>query len=164
MNFNNIKEIEQAGFWGFKTVKELWENKNDIPKKMGVYIVINPHFKETEFINPGVGGFFKGKDPNVSINVLKTNIVSNSQVVYIGKAGGLNIKATLHSRLSQYLNFGKTKNVGHSGGRYIWQIKNHQDLIFCWKETPNNEPVNVERNLINEFIAQFGKIPFANLI
>lgn len=164
MNFNNRTEIEKNGFVGFKTVKELWDNRKDIPKKMGVYLVIDPNFKNTEFINPGVGGFFKRKDPNVPISELKMNYVPNSQVVYIGKAGGSTVKATLHSRLGQYLSFGKTKNVGHAGGRYIWQIKNHENLIFCWKETPKNEPVNIERDLINEFIDQFGKMPYANLI
>lgn len=164
MNFNNRSKIEENGFWGFKTVKELWESRKDIPKKMGVYLVIDSNFKNTEFINPGVGGFFKGKDPNVPISELKENYVPNSQVVYIGKAGGSDVKATLHSRIGQYLSFGKTKKVGHSGGRYIWQIKNHEKLIFCWKETPNKEPVNVERDLINEFIEQFDKLPYANLI
>lgn len=164
MNFNDRKEIENDGFVEFKTVKELWKDRKIIPKKMGVYLVINPNFKNTEFINPGVGGFFKGKDPNVSIEELKLNFVANSQVVYIGKAGGSTVAATLHSRIGQYLSFGKTKNVGHAGGRYIWQLKNHADLIFCWKKTPNNEPVEIERKLINEFSKQFGKMPYANLV
>lgn len=163
MQFNNIEEIKQQGFKGFKTVKELWENKKDIPKKMGVYLVIDTNFESTDFINPGVGGFFKGKDPNVQISDLKLNLVSNSQVVYIGKAGGSTVKATLHSRLGQYLSFGQTKNIGHYGGRFIWQIKEHQNLVFCWKETPNEEPVKVERDLINQFRNQFGKLPYANL-
>ena len=92
------------------------------------------------------------------------NYVPASQIIYIGKAGGSEVKATLHSRLGEYLSFGKTKKVGHAGGRYIWQIKNHENLIFCWKETSKNEPVNIERDLINEFIDQFGKMPYANLI
>ena len=163
MNFIDIIEIKKNNFCGFKTVKELWESRNDIPKEMGVYLVIDPNFKKTEFINPGVGGFFKGKDPNVPISELKLNYVPNSQVVYIGKAGGSNSKATLYSRIGQFLNFGKTKNVGHWGGRYIWQIKKYENLIFCWKETPNIEPVKIERDLINLFINQFGKMPFANL-
>lgn len=163
MDFNSNETIKKNGFKGFKTVADLWENKKEIPKEMGVYLVIDPNFKETEFVTPGVGGFFKGKDPNVPIPELKLNQVSNAQVVYIGKAGGSKVKATLRSRLGQYLSFGQTKDVGHYGGRYIWQIKNHENLIFCWKETPEDEPVEVERSLINQFKKQFGKIPFANL-
>jgi hypothetical protein len=163
MNFNSIDEIKENGFQGFKTVKELWTNKKEIPQKTGVYLVIDPNFKKTEFTNPGVGGFFKGKDPNVPIAELKFNQVSNSQIIYIGKAGGSNVKATLRTRLSQYLSFGQTKNAGHYGGRYIWQIKEPQNLIFCWKEIQDEEPVQVERSLINHFKDQFGKIPYANL-
>ena len=163
MDFNSISEIEKNGFSGFKKISELWEDKKCIPKEMGVYMVINANYNNTEFINPGVGGFFKGKDPNVLISELKLNYVSNAQVVYIGKAGGTGIKATLRSRLSQYLSFGLTKAVGHQGGRYIWQIIDCDSLMFCWKPTPKVEPVEVERNLINDFSMQFGKMPYANL-
>ncbi|NOQ24745.1 MAG: hypothetical protein GQ564_05215 [Bacteroidales bacterium] len=163
MNFNDIKEIQKSGFSGFKTVDELWTDKSCIPKTKGVYLVINPTFKKTDFILSGVGGFFKGKDPNVNISELKNNLVLNSQVVYIGKAGSPTGKATLNSRLVQYLRFGKTKNVGHWGGRYIWQLKNYSDLIFCWKTIPNEDPREIEKYLLNLYIKQFNKRPFANL-
>lgn len=163
MNFNDIDDIKKNGFIGFKTVGELWIDKSSIPKIKGVYLVFNPTFKKTEFINPGVGGFFKGKDPNVTIAELKINHVDNSQVVYIGKAGSPTGKATLNSRLGQYLRFGETKNVGHWGGRLIWQLKNHSDLIFCWKSTPKDDPREIEKHLLSEYIKQFGVRPFANL-
>lgn len=163
MNFNDINEIKKNGFSGFKTVKELWNDKSCIPKIKGVYLVINPSFIKTEYINPGVGGFFKGKDPNVPLTELKANQVEFSQVVYIGKAGSPTGQATLDSRLGQYLRFGQTKNVGHWGGRLIWQLKNHTDLVFCWKLTPTNDPREIEKQLLNKFIMQFGKRPFANL-
>lgn len=163
MNYNNNSDIEKNGFTGFKTIRQLWADKSCIPKIKGVYLVINPSFKNTEYISPGVGGFFKGKDPNVPTSELKFNLVPDSQVVYIGKAGSPTGKATLNSRLGQYLNFGLTKNVGHWGGRYIWQLKNHPDLIFYWKPTPNSDPREVEKQLLNQYISQFGKRPFANL-
>ena len=111
MNFNDIDDIKKNGFIGFKTVEELWIDKSSIPKINGVCLVINPTFKKTEFINPGVGGFFKGKDPNVSIAELKNNLVENSQVVYIVKGESPTGKATLNSRLGQYLRFGETKTL-----------------------------------------------------
>ena len=163
MDFNNIDDIKKNGFIGFKTVTELWSDKSNIPKIKGVYLVINTAFKKTEFINPGVGGFFKGKNPNVSIAELKSNHVESSQIVYIGKAGSLTGKGTLNTRLAQYLRFGKTKNVGHWGGRLIWQLKNHRDLIFCWKPTPKKDPREVEKQLLQEYFKQFGVRPFANL-
>lgn len=163
MNFNDISDIKKNGFNGFKSVAELWTDKTCIPKIKGVYLVINPSYPNTQFNIPGVGGFFKGKDPNVTLDVLKNNHVENSQVVYIGKAGSLTGQATLNSRLGQYLGFGKTKNVGHWGGRLIWQLKNHSELIFCWKSTPLEDPREVEKQLLNKYIKQFGVRPFANL-
>lgn len=163
VNFNDIDDINKNGFLGFKTVAELWTERSSIPKIKGVYLIINPIYEKAEFINPGVGGFFKGKDPNVSIAELRCNYVENSQVIYIGKAGSPTGQATLNSRLGQYLRFGKTKNVGHWGGRLIWQLKNHSDLIFCWKPTLKEDPRVVEKQLLSEYIKQFGRRPFANL-
>ena len=115
-NFVNTGLIAVVG-------KDLWNDKSMIPKQMGIYMVLNTE-PNVDFINPGVGGFFKGKDPNVDILQLKEKFV-DATVVYIGKAGGTSSKATLFSRLGQYLSFGQTKNIGHYGGRYIWQLKNH---------------------------------------
>lgn len=164
MDFSKISKNEKSGFSGFKTVQELWKDKSCIPKIRGVYLVINPKFNNPKFIYPGVGGFFKGKNPNVPIDKLKFNLVLNSQVVYIGKAGSPTGQATLNSRLGQYLRFGQTKNVGHWGGRYIWQFKNHSDLIFCWKPTPKSDPREIEKLLLQNYINEFGRRPFANLI
>ncbi len=161
MNFNKEALIDD-GFEGFISVKDLWIDKSIIPRQMGVYMVLNME-SNVEFINPGVGGFFKGKDPNVDIPQLKEKFV-NATVVYIGKAGGISSKATLFSRIGQYLGFGQTKNIGHYGGRYIWQLKNHENLLFCWKPLENEEPVVVEKELLSFFIQEYGKLPFANLV
>lgn len=163
MKFNNIKEIKKNGFVGFKTIEQLWDDKSSIPKIRGVYLVLNKEMKG-DFIKPGVGGFFKGKDPNISIEELNNNFVDNSLVVYIGKGGSPTGEATLHSRLGQYLKFGQGKNVGHRGGRLIWQLENYKELIFCWKTTPDDDPRKVEKMLIDSYSKQFGKLPFANLM
>lgn len=161
MNFSKQALIDE-GFEGFVTVKDLWIDKSMIPKQMGVYMVLNME-PNPEFINPGVGGFFKGKDPNVDISLLKEKYVS-SNVVYIGKAGGSSSKATIFSRLSQYLSFGQTKNIGHFGGRFIWQLKNHKDLLFCWKLSYDKEPTLLEKELLLLFKEEHCKLPFANLV
>lgn len=156
------QDLIDNGFDGFISIKDLWSDKSMIPKKMGVYMVLNVE-QSVKFINPGVGGFFNGKDPNVDISILKDEYV-NSLVVYIGKAGGSSVKQTLFERIGQYLSFGRTKNVGHSGGRYIWQLKNHKNLEICWKIIKNEEPINVERELLSSFMKEFGKLPYANLL
>lgn len=161
-DFNDIKEIKNQGFTGFKTKRELFLDSSCIPKQMGVYMVLNNQAKPSFVLN-GTGGFFKGKNPNVALSYLKDNWVDNAKVIYIGKAGSSTGKANLYSRLNQYLSFGQGKNVGHWGGRLIWQLANAKDLIVCWKTLPDLEPREIEGFLIQEFVNQFGKRPFANL-
>ena len=162
MNFKEIEEIKREGFKGFKTMRELFKDNTAISKMQGVYMVLNLS-KEKEFLTVGTGGHFKGKNPNVSIQELENNWVEDAIVVYIGKAGGEGSGATLQSRLGQYLRFGQGKNVGHYGGRLIWQLKNSADLVVCWKELPTENPRAVEAALIQQFVSKFCKRPFANL-
>lgn len=165
MDFNSIYEIEKAGFHGFKKMGELFFNSSEIPKSKGVYLVLNPNYiYDAEYLQIGTGGYFKGKDPNVLIDELKSNWVKNSFVVYIGKAGGETSKATLNSRLKQYFGFGQGKNIGHWGGRLIWQLKNSSDLIVCWKPLFDDDPRTIENMLIKRFVSEYSKRPFANLV
>jgi hypothetical protein len=162
MDFNDIEQIKKAGFTGFKKMSELFSDSSSIPKIKGVYFVLHTD-KKAEFLTVGTGGFFKGKNPNVSIAELKSNWVENTIVVYIGKAGKDGSNATLQSRLKQYFSFGQGKNIGHYGGRLIWQLKNSKDLIVCWKALPTEDPRTMEADFIQQFINKFSKRPFANL-
>ena len=104
----------------------------------------------------GTGGYFKGKNPNVTLSELNANWVENTKVVYIGKA------TSLKPRLKQYFSFGQGKNVGHYGGRFIWQLRYSKELIVCWKSL-STDPREYEADLIKQFVELFGKRPFANL-
>ena len=162
MDFKDIEQIKKAGFLGFKTMKELFAYSSSIPKIMGVYLILN-QTKKIEFLTVGTGGHFKGKNPNVSLSGLKEHWVDDTIVVYIGKAGKAGSKATLRSRLQQYFGFGQGKNIGHYGGRLIWQLGNSNDLVVCWKPLPDDDPRTVEAELIRQFVEQYSKRPFANL-
>ena len=153
------------GFEGFKTMGELMNGaRAQIPTQKGVYVVLREKESAPQFMTEGTGGFFKGQNPNVSLSELKDNWVDDAQVVYIGKAGGANSSATLQKRLGQYLRFGQGANIGHWGGRYIWQLSDSQDLVICWKTLTDNEPREVEHQMIADFkTAHGGKRPFANL-
>lgn len=163
-DFNDIEKIKSFGFKGFKSINSLIIDNSTIPKQKGVYLIIRNDKKAPDFSIEGTGGFFKGKDPNISSEELQENWISDCKVIYVGKAGGENKKATLQTRLKQYLKFGQGKNIGHYGGRMIWQLSDAQDLIVCWKELPNDEPSFVEGKLINIFKEKYGKRPFANLV
>lgn len=162
--FQNIESIKEAGFTGFKSVSDLWNDHSAIPNEKGVYLIINPKYETKQFLSKGVGGFFKEKNPNVSLEVLANNWVENSFVVYIGQAGGNGSAATLRKRLKQYLDFGKGKPVGHYGGRLIWQIQHHSELLIAWKVLKNEDPKIIERQFINDFTGNYGRMPFANLV
>lgn len=159
----DIDSLKQNGFEGFLSIKSLRENPYKIPLVKGVYVVLYLQGIEPSFLETGTGGFFKGKDPNVSRAELRENWVEGADVIYIGKAGGTASNATLRSRLTQYLKFGNGKNIGHWGGRYIWQIENADNLKICWKPIMG-EPSDIESEMIEQFKHEhMGKRPFANL-
>ena len=162
----NREFLQAQGFEGFKTMGELMNGPSTlIPAQKGVYVVLRESESDPRFLSEGTGGFFKGKNPNVSIAELEANWVEGTPVVYIGKAGGAGSSATLQKRLSQYLRFGQGANVGHWGGRYIWQLSDSRDLIVCWKTLTSDEPREVERQMIADFkAAHGGKRPFANMM
>lgn len=163
MNFNNIDDIKKAGFVGFKTMQELFVDSSLLPSIKGVYLVLNLDNKKPSFLQVGSGGHFKGKNPNITFQELQSNWIDKTLVVYIGKAGSDSSSATLKSRLKQYFGFGQGKNIGHWGGRLIWQLASSHNLVVCWKPLPNEDPRTFEGQLIRDFVTQFGNRPFANL-
>jgi hypothetical protein len=163
IDFSNLESIKKAGFIGFKRIQDLSHDPSVIPSCMGIYLVIYDGPVPPEFLKIGTGGHFKGKNPNVPVEVLKSNWVDSSNVIYIGKAGGEGKSATLQSRLKQYLKFGAGYDIGHYGGRLIWQLKNSKNLIICWKKLHDEDPRSLEAEMIQDFIRQYGKMPFANL-
>jgi hypothetical protein len=161
----DIASLKSLGFFGFKTVRQIIaDNYNGVPDRKGVYVIIRNSEKEPEFLPNNVGGHFKGKNPSVSIEVLKSNWVNNSNVIYIGKAGGDQSSATLKKRIKQLLRFSQGEPVGHWGGRYLWQLKDHNDFLICWKTIENVDSRDVEKQLIQDFIGEYKKRPFANLM
>lgn len=163
MDYSNEAGIKLAGFSGFRKVGELFSDRNILPDVQGVYMVLYLGSMPPVFLEDGTGGYFKGRNPNVPVDVLESSWVQGTPAIYIGKAGGSESSATLKSRIKQYLRFGQGKNVGHWGGRYIWQLENSDDLVICWKAVTEEEPRELESRLIQKFVSDFGKRPFANL-
>jgi hypothetical protein len=118
-----------------------------------------PKFKER-----GSGGHFKGRNPNVDISILESQWVENTDVLYIGKASGPESESTLRSRLQAFLSFGDEKRIAHWGGRFIWQLEDHEDLLVCWKHAACSTPRELEKKMIQDFKRQYReRRPFANL-
>jgi hypothetical protein len=163
MNFDSVVELKDHGFEGFKPISELFKDCTCVPQKPGIYMVLRPGTTIIpEFVSPGTGGKFKQRDPNVSEDRLASKWLKERLVVYIGKAGGAGRKATLQSRIRLYLHFGQGKPAAHSGGRYVWQLKDSADLVLCWK-TSDKDPGALKADLIAKFSHTYGQRPFANL-
>lgn len=139
---------------------DLRQNVSYLPDIPGVYVVVRTSVSAPVFLECGSGGYFKGRNPNVEIPVLEKKWIGSEAVVYIGKAG-----TSLRRRINDYLRFGAGRNVGHWGGRYIWQLADHENLLFCWKILSGaDEAASVEEQMIIEFsMNHYGQLPFANL-
>lgn len=155
---DEITKYKEDGFMGFVKVSALRMSLSDLPDVKGVYVLLRIAKTELRFLKVGTGGHFKGKNPNADIETLKSNVVANSITMYIGKA------TSLRKRLGQLLRFGQGANIGHWGGRYLWQISDSDDLLVAWKKTPNDDPRIVEASMLAEYINEYGKLPFANLV
>ncbi|MCH8034838.1 MAG: hypothetical protein IH950_13915 [Bacteroidetes bacterium] len=136
-------------------------NCTNVPDKKGIYFVIID--EPVEFLQKSVGGRFKRKNPTVPLQKLKDRWVDNTLVVYIGQSGGGTSSATINKRMKQFMKFGQGQPVGHWGGRLIWQIKNNRKLKICWKTLTNNDPREIEKELIQQFENHYFKKPFANI-
>ena len=162
MNSFTFESIRENGFQGFISITDLQTSKcSDVPNEPGVYIILAPEKFEAHFLLESMGGHFKNKNPTVCIECLKKKWIEDTRVLYIGKVGP---KRTLRQRLSQYMQFGQGRNIGHWGGRYIWQLKDAQRLYVCWRVLAADHPRIIEKQMICDFEAIYDKrSPFANL-
>lgn len=80
-------------------------------------------------------------------------------MVYVGRAAG---RRGLNGRLNAYRRQGQGRNAGHSGGAYIWQLADSDTLLVAWRTTPESPAGQAEAELIAEFTALHGALPFAN--
>lgn len=128
----------------------------------GVYLIVYEGKETPQFIIPGCGPEkYEGREVNVNKDKLEENWIClgfNRNIIYIGKAGKSN---TLKKRLKLYMRFGCGEEVSHYGGRYIWQIKDSDNLLVFWKKSDN--PERDESNMLRDFKTEYKELPFANL-
>lgn len=167
MNDFDSSLIKDTGFSKGPIIGELMSNRisfNAIPKVKGVYLIVSEENSDKKFLRAGTGGFFKGKDPNVTLSELEHNWVEETSIFYIGKAGSNTGTATLNSRIKQLIKFGCGQNIGHWGGRLLWQLAFANELYIYYKTCSETEdPREIEKNLISQFTKHYRKRPYANL-
>jgi hypothetical protein len=135
----SLDELRARGFTGFRPLLNL--DTNAVTAGRGVYVVLTDPAEDPRFLPSSGGGRFKQRDPTVTESVLSSRWVDASAVVYVGKAN------SLRSRLRQFRDFGQGRPVAHWGGRLIWQLESHADLLVGWRAT-TEEPRLVEKSML----------------
>lgn len=152
--------LEEAGFVGFVPLSALAPSQT--PKLPGIYVVLRESNTSPMFLPQSVAGKFKGVDSTALVAALEAAWISESPIVYIGKANWGSKHDGIRRRLSQYRRHGAGKAVGHRGGEYIWQLDDSSQLLVCWKVTTDEEVQALETAMIDDFEARHGRWPFAN--
>jgi hypothetical protein len=153
----SIEMLRTRGFEGFARARDLYlERCASVPTSSGVYAVLRTAAAAPEILAASRGGLFKGKNPTVPMGRIKARLVAEAPTIYIGKGDNL------QRRLRQLLDFGNGKPVGHYGGRLLWQLADSDDYIIAWRPSPDARAA--ESQLVDEFHAEFGSLPFANLV
>lgn len=156
------------GFSGFLTFEHLRSTGlAGVPTTEGVYVVVRESLEPPRFRETSIGGWFKGKDPTVPVATLEAKWVPGACLVYVGRAtSGRSGTRRLRKRLNEYARFGSGANVGHQGGRSIWQLADSGTLLVAWRSSvAPGTPVLDERELVTRFAGIYGgRLPFANLV
>lgn len=157
-----IELAELSAFSGWVRFADLPDS--DVPREPGVYVVVRDADDPPRFLNDSPPGHFKGRNPTVSVDELESLWVPDAQIVYIGKANsGSNGTRGLRKRLDEFRRFGAGQPVGHSGGRRIWQLADSNELLVGWRVTADADAARIETEMIAEFTARYGRLPFANM-
>ena len=161
--FDAIADLRRAGFGDCVTVRGLRASRlAEVPHEAGVYVIVRDSVTMPTFASASPAGWWKGRDPSLSVPELEARWVPQALVIYVGKAGGRGTRATLHGRLGTYLRHGAGTRAAHWGGRAIWQLPDPTELLVAWRRVTAEEPRAVERELLQTFVRRYGRRPFAN--
>lgn len=159
----NRKTLKSDGFTGFRSFDSLEIMR--VPQGTGIFAVLRPTEFEPHFLKRSTAGVFKKKIPTLTADAILAEWVDGADILYIGKAGpGSKGNRGLRHQIKEFLDFGRGLPPGHWDGRLIWQLTHTDELIIAWKELPAEEVNKAEAAYHAAFVADHGKLPFANLV
>lgn len=157
------KTLKADGFAGFRTLGDLELMR--VPQGTGVFAVLRPNEYEPRFLKKSTAGIFKKKDPTLPAEAVIGEWVDGADILYLGKAGpGSKGNRGLRRQIQEFLDFGRGRPPGHWDGRLIWQLTHTDALLIAWKELPAEEVNQAEAGYHAAFVAEHGRLPFANLV
>ncbi len=157
------KTLKADGFAGFRTLGDLEIMR--VPQGTGVFAVLRPNEYEPHFLKRSTAGIFKKKDPSLPAEAVIGEWVDGADILYIGKAGpGSKGNRGLRRQIQEFLDYGRGRPPGHWDGRLIWQLTHTDALIIAWKELAAEEVNDTEAAYHAAFVAEHGRLPFANLV
>lgn len=149
------------GFVGFHRFKRI--DLTLVPAVPGVYVVLREKESRPVFLDRSPAGWFKGQDPTVPVAELEAAWPDGAHCVYIGKAGsGAPGGRGLRQRITEFRKYGDGRPVGHQGGRRIWQLADADEYVLSWLPTPSRDPEILEAQLLQAFVAEYGRRPIGN--
>lgn len=159
----SVAGLRRLGFEGFVSFPEVAARVDDGP---GVYVIVRTSAADPTFTATTVGGSLRGRDSSYPLATVEANWISGEAVLYIGKADvRKSTRDGLAKRLDEYRRFGLGQKVLHGGGRLVWQLADHENLLVAWRGTPRDKPAErLEDELLLDFMEDHGgRMPFANV-
>lgn len=150
-------DLGESGFIGWMSLLAA-DSSPAIPAQAGVYAVAYDAGRPARWANKSCGGWHKGRDPTVTADVLESNWVDGSDIVYIGKTD-----QSLRTRIRAFARFGQGKAVAHWGGRLVWQLPQPERLMIGWRIHGRGAAHAEEQKLFRAFYDRYDVLPFANL-
>lgn len=148
-------DLRRRGFEGFVPLSEARGSASPLPKTPGAYAVLRATPDAPRFLERSVGGPYRGELPAL-VSELAARWNEGASLVYLGKTD-----RPLAKRVRELARYGAGEKEAHAGGRYMWQLADHADLLVAW--IVSDEPAALEADLVAEFEAAYDQLPFANI-
>ncbi len=149
------RQLVEAGFSGFEPLHAIGKRCMRLPECAGIYVVVAGFSGTPGFLERSIGGRFKAQDGTVPVRSLVAKWIDGADLLYAGRSG------SIRRRVGELAGYGRGEPIGHRGGRYLWQLAEHDRLLVGWR--PHDDPVRAEREPLEEFEERFGQLPFANI-